>query len=139
MRINDAKPPPAMPGRPHALRDGRQPRRGPRIDPLPSWNDGPAKRAIVEFVEKVTTEGGPDFVPARERIAAFDNDGTLWSEQPIYVQVTFALDRIRVLAEKHPEWKEKQPFKAASRVTSSRSSPARLATASNSSPPATRG
>jgi phosphoglycolate phosphatase-like HAD superfamily hydrolase len=80
-------------------------------DPLPSWNDGPAKKAITEFVSKTTTPGGPDFVPVPERIATFDNDGTLWSEQPIYFQFVFALDRVRALAPKHPEWKGKQPFK----------------------------
>ena len=81
-------------------------------DPLPSWSDGPAKKAIVEFVGKVTKEGGPDFVPVAERIATFDNDGTLWSEQPVYFQFAFAIDRVKALADKHPEWKEKQPFKA---------------------------
>jgi phosphoglycolate phosphatase-like HAD superfamily hydrolase len=80
-------------------------------DPLPSWNDGPAKKAITEFVARVTTEGGAEFVPVAERIATFDNDGTLWSEQPIYFQFAFALDRVRALAPKHPEWKTKQPFK----------------------------
>ncbi len=82
-------------------------------DPLPSWSEGPPKKAIVDFVARVTTNGGPDFVPVAERIAAFDNDGTLWSEQPTYVQVAFALDRIQVLSAEHPEWKAKQPFKAA--------------------------
>ncbi len=81
-------------------------------DPLPSWNDGPAKSAIVSFVTRVTTENGPDFVRPAERIAAFDNDGTLWCEQPAYVQAVFVRDRIRVLAPEHPEWKEAQPFKA---------------------------
>ena len=81
-------------------------------DPLPSWNDGPAKKAIVAFVEKVTKEGGADFVPVAERIATFDNDGTLWCEQPLPVQLFFALDRVKALAPQHPEWKEKQPFKA---------------------------
>jgi hypothetical protein len=81
-------------------------------DPLPSWNDGPVKQAIVSFVERVTREGTPDFVPGSERIAAFDNDGTLWVEQPMYVQFAFTLDRITKLAPGHPEWKEKQPFKA---------------------------
>ena len=85
---------------------------GRLADPLPSWNDGPAKTAIVEFVEAVTAEGGPDYVPPAERIAVFDNDGTLWSEQPIYVQLAFALDRIKALAPEHPEWKDTQPFKA---------------------------
>jgi hypothetical protein len=79
-------------------------------DPLPSWNDGPAKKAIVEFVGKVTKEGSPDFVPAAERIATFDNDGTLWCEQPMYFQLIFALDRVKVLAPQHPEWKDKEPF-----------------------------
>jgi phosphoserine phosphatase len=82
-------------------------------DPLPSWNDGVAKKAITGFVAKVTNEGGPDFVPPAERIAVFDNDGTLWSEQPMYAQLAFALDRVKALAPQHPEWKEKQPFKAA--------------------------
>ena len=82
-------------------------------NPLPSWNDGTVKRAITDFVTKVTKEGGPDFVPASERISVFDNDGTLWSEQPMYVQMVFAFDRVKALAPQHPEWKEKQPFKAA--------------------------
>jgi phosphoglycolate phosphatase-like HAD superfamily hydrolase len=81
-------------------------------DPLPSWNDGPAKQTIVAFVEKVTTEGSPEFVPPAERIATFDNDGTLWCEQPMYFQVLFAFDRIRALAPEHPEWKDKEPFKS---------------------------
>jgi hypothetical protein len=81
-------------------------------DPLPSWNEGAAKKSIIEFVAKVTKEGGPDFVPVPERIATFDNDGTLWCEYPIPVQLAFALDRVKALAPKHPEWKEKQPFKA---------------------------
>jgi phosphoglycolate phosphatase-like HAD superfamily hydrolase len=81
------------------------------VDPLPSWNDGAARKAIVDFVERVTRQGSPDFVQPAERIAAFDNDGTLWSEQPIYVQLAFALDRVRALAGQHPEWKQKQPFK----------------------------
>lgn len=79
---------------------------------LPSWNDGPAKTAITEFVTKVTQEGGPDYVPPVERIAVFDNDGTLWSEQPMYVQLAFALDRVKAMSNQHPEWKDKQPFKA---------------------------
>src|SRR5438445_610648 len=69
-------------------------------DPLPSWADGPAKKAIVAFVTKVTKEGGPDFVPREERIAVFDNDGTLWSEKPLYFQLAFALDRVKALVEK---------------------------------------
>jgi len=81
-------------------------------EPLPSWNDGPAKAAIVAFVGKVTKQGSPDFVPEAERIAVFDNDGTLWSEQPMYFQLAFALDRVKALAPQHPEWKTTQPFKA---------------------------
>src|SRR5437899_2073049 len=78
--------------------------------PLPSWNDGPAKKAIVEFVAKTTRAGSPDFVPAAERIATFDNDGTLWCEKPMPVQLFFALDRVKELAPKHPEWKTQEPF-----------------------------
>ncbi|UWU32171.1 haloacid dehalogenase-like hydrolase (plasmid) [Rhizobium sp. WSM1274] len=81
-------------------------------DPLPSWNDTASKVAIVSFVEKVTGQGSPDFVPETERIAVFDNDGTLWVEHPTYVQLAFALDRVKTLAPQHPEWKETQPFKA---------------------------
>ena len=79
-------------------------------DQLPSWNDGPAKQAIVDFVAKVTKEGSPDFVPVAERIATFDNDGTLWAEQPMYFQLFFALDRVKALTPQHPEWKTKEPF-----------------------------
>ena len=79
-------------------------------DPLPSWNDGTAKQSIVTFVGKVTKEGSPDFVPPNERVATFDNDGTLWCEQPIYFQLMFALDRVKALAPQHPEWKTKEPF-----------------------------
>jgi len=81
-----------------------------QTDPLPSWNDGAAKRSIVAFVEKVTKPGSPDFVPVPERIATFDNDGTLWCEQPLPVQLYFALDRVKALAPQHPEWKTKEPF-----------------------------
>ncbi|MGR4841169.1 HAD family hydrolase [Rhizobium sp. LARHSG275] len=81
-------------------------------DPLPSWNDTASKVAIVSFVEKVTGQGSPDFVPETERIPVFDNDGTLWVEHPMYVQLAFALDRVKTLAPQHPEWKETQPFKA---------------------------
>ena len=81
-------------------------------DSLPSWNDSPAKKAIIEFVTRVTKEGGADFVPPAERIATFDNDGTLWSEMPIYFQFMFAMDRVKELAPNHPEWKDKLPFKA---------------------------
>jgi phosphoserine phosphatase len=80
-------------------------------DPLPAWNDGPAKKSIMDFVARVTREGGPDFVPVAKRIATFDNDGTLWCEQPMYVQLVFARDRVKALAPMHPEWKDKQPFK----------------------------
>ena len=79
-------------------------------DPLPSWNDGPAKKSIVAFVEKVTKEGSPDFVPVAERIAVFDNDGTLWSEKPMPVQLFFALDRVKALAPQHPEWADQETF-----------------------------
>jgi hypothetical protein len=78
--------------------------------PLPSWNDGAAKKSIIDFVEKVTREGSPDFVPPNERIATFDNDGTLWCEKPLPVQLFFALDRVKALAPQHPEWKTKEPF-----------------------------
>ena len=79
-------------------------------DPLPSWNDAPAKKSLVAFVEKVTKEGSPDFVPVAERIATFDNDGTLWCEKPLPVQLFFALDRVKALAPQHPEWQDKEPF-----------------------------
>ena len=82
------------------------------LDPLASWNDGAAKKSILDFVGRVTREGSADFVPVPARIAVFDNDGTLWSEQPMYVQVAFALDRVRALAPQHPEWKQKDPFKS---------------------------
>ena len=81
-------------------------------DPLPSWNEGASKHAILQFVEDVTEPGGSSFVPPPQRIAVFDNDGTLWSEQPMYFQLAFALDRVELLAPKHPEWKDEQPFKA---------------------------
>jgi phosphoglycolate phosphatase-like HAD superfamily hydrolase len=77
---------------------------------LPSWNDGKAKQSIVDFVTKVTKSGSPDFVPIPQRIAAFDNDGTLWAEQPFYFQLAFALDRVKTLAPQHPEWTTKEPF-----------------------------
>ena len=79
-------------------------------DPLPSWNDGASKKAIVTFVETVSKAGSPGFVPAAERIATFDNDGTLWSEQPMYFQFLFALDRVKALAPQHPEWNDREPF-----------------------------
>jgi len=79
-------------------------------DPLPSWNNGKAKQSIINFVAKVTKQGSPDFVPPAERVATFDNDGTLWSEQPMYFQFLFAFDRVKALAPEHPEWKDKEPF-----------------------------
>jgi len=81
-------------------------------DPLPSWNDGPSKTAIVDFVSRVTEETSPDFVPVAERIAVFDNDGTLWCEQPLYVQAAFVVDRVKTLTPQHPEWRELEPFKS---------------------------
>lgn len=79
-------------------------------DPLPSWNDTGAKTSIVAFVDKVTKEGSPHFVPPAERIATFDNDGTLWTEQPVYFQLAFALDRVKAMAPDHLEWADKEPF-----------------------------
>ena len=81
-------------------------------DPLPNWNEGPSKKAIISFVEKVTKEGSPDYVAPGERIAVFDNDGTLWCEQPMYFQLAFAIDRLRALAPQHPEWQNNETFKA---------------------------
>ena len=83
----------------------------PQEDPLPSWNEGPAKQAILDYLARVTTKGGEDFVAPQDRIATFDNDGTLWTEKPTYFQVLFALERIKAMAGDHPEWKETQPFK----------------------------
>ena len=82
-------------------------------DPLPSWNDGPAKKSIVDFVAKVTRPDSPDFVPVPERIATFDNDGTLWCEQPLPVQAFFVFDRVKDLAPQHPEWKTKESVRGA--------------------------
>lgn len=81
-------------------------------DPLPSWNEGPTKQSIIDFVTRVTDKGGLDYVPPPERIATFDNDGTLWVEQPLYTQFVFALDRVKTLAPKHPKWKTTPPFQA---------------------------
>jgi phosphoserine phosphatase len=81
-------------------------------DPLPSWNDTAPKKAIADFVGKVTRAGSPDFVPPAERIATFDNDGCLWAEQPMYFQLAFALDRVKALAPQHPEWKTQEPFQS---------------------------
>lgn len=82
-------------------------------DPLPSWNEGPSRQAIEGFVTAVTSEGGKDYVPPAERIAVFDNDGTLWSEQPAYFQILFALAELKRMAPQHPEWQQQQPYKAA--------------------------
>jgi phosphoglycolate phosphatase-like HAD superfamily hydrolase len=79
-------------------------------DALPSWNDTAPKKAIETFVARVTKQGSPDFVPVAERIAVFDNDGTLWAEQPLYFQCVFAIDQVKALAPQHPEWKDKEPF-----------------------------
>jgi phosphoserine phosphatase len=81
-----------------------------QTDPLPSWNDGAVKQSIVAFVAATTKAGSPDFVPPAERIAVFDNDGTLWAEQPMYFQLAFALDRVRALAPQNPRWKTEEPF-----------------------------
>jgi phosphoserine phosphatase len=89
------------------------PSRNETATPLSSWNDGRAKQAILEFVEEVTTPDSPGFVPPAERIATFDNDGTLWIEQPAVPQLAFTVDRIQELAPQHPEWETKQPYKAA--------------------------
>ena len=82
-----------------------------QTDPLPSWNNTTPKQTIINFVQRVTHQGSPDFVPADQRIATFDNDGTLWVEQPMYTEVVFILQRIHELAPKHPAWKTTQPFK----------------------------
>jgi phosphoserine phosphatase len=84
----------------------------PRSGTLPSWNDSVSRENIIHFVEKVTDESGADYVPPAERIATFDNDGTLWAERPLHFQLVFALDQVKTLAPKHPEWKDQQPFKA---------------------------
>ena len=103
---------------PGCKQEGAQPASDPSlisesaVDPLPSWNAGATKQAIFDFVEAITTEGSPDFVPEADRIATFDNDGNLWSEQPYYFQLQFAMDRVKAMAPDHPEWKEQQPFKA---------------------------
>jgi phosphoserine phosphatase len=83
-----------------------------RTDPLPSWNEGPSKASILRFLEAVTAKGSAAFVPPLDRIAVFDNDGTLWSEKPFYFQLIFALERVKALAPEHPEWREQQPFQA---------------------------
>jgi phosphoserine phosphatase len=80
-------------------------------DPLPSWNEGPSKARIRDFVVRVTNQHGPDFVPVEERVAVFDNDGTLWPERPVPTQLLFAIERVKTLAPEHPEWRTRQPFK----------------------------
>ena len=82
------------------------------IDPLPSWNEGVSKKSITDFVTKTTQDGNKEFIPVTDRIACFDNDGTLWTEQPMYFQLAFAIDRIKAMAPEHPEWKTTQPFQA---------------------------
>jgi phosphoglycolate phosphatase-like HAD superfamily hydrolase len=82
-------------------------------DPLPSWNDGSLKAAILDYVARVTTPGSPDFVPKPQRIATFDNDGTLWVEQPLYTQFVFVVDRVKAVSNQHPDWKKKEPYKSA--------------------------
>jgi phosphoglycolate phosphatase-like HAD superfamily hydrolase len=91
--------------------EGRKPEQPPS-DPLPSWNGGAAKKAILDFVRATTDKASPKYIPPAERIVTFDNDGTLWVEQPLYTQVVFALERVKALAPKHPDWKTRQPFKA---------------------------
>ena len=86
-----------------------------KADPLPSWSDGSTKSAIIDFVDRVTSEDSPDFVPLEERIATFDNDGTLWCEKPYYFQLAFALDRVKTLVGANPAWRDKQPSKAISK------------------------
>jgi hypothetical protein len=82
------------------------------IDPLPSWNEGKSKQSIIDFVNDVSNENSPNYIKPEDRIATFDNDGCLWSEQPYYFQLQFAIDRIKAMAPDHPEWKSTQPFKA---------------------------
>lgn len=81
------------------------------VDPLASWNDGPSRSRIMAFVQSVTSKSSPDFLPPQDRIAVFDNDGTLWSEQPMYFQLAFIIDRVKALSAAHPDWKDRQPFK----------------------------
>ncbi len=82
-------------------------------DPLPSWQEGKSKQAILDFVAEVTQSGSAHYLPPADRIAVFDNDGTLWCEQPMYVQLAFALDRVKALAPQHPEWSSQEPFRSA--------------------------
>ena len=94
-------------------RDAAAPNAGSAGDPLPSWNDGPAAAAIQEFVERVTTEGSPEFVPPDERVAVFDNDGTLWCEKPMPIQLDFILGRLVAMADQDPALRTRQPWQAA--------------------------
>jgi phosphoglycolate phosphatase-like HAD superfamily hydrolase len=91
---------------------GVEPAGAQATDPLPSWNDGPTKQAIIDYVMRVTKDGGPDYVAPKDRLATFDNDGTLWVEQPTYTQFAFAIDEVKAQANKHPDWKTKDPFKS---------------------------
>jgi len=102
----------SAPPRDAAPSDAIEPTSAEQAAPLPSWNDGPARAALLDFVARTTRQGGPSFVAPAERIAVFDNDGTLWAEQPFYFQLAFALDRVKALAPQHPEWATTQPFKA---------------------------
>jgi hypothetical protein len=102
-------------------------------DALPSWNDTESKKALLGFVERVTKQGSPDFVPVDQRIATFDNDGTLWAEQPLYFQLFFAIDRVKALAPQHPEWKDKEPFASLLKGESNQRSPAASTRSSRSS------
>ena len=102
----------ALPVLPTLLGSGAATAQIAAADPLPSWNSGDTKTAILTFVQRVTEQGSADLVPAPDRIATFDNDGTLWCEHPMYVQLAFALDRVKAMAPLHPEWKTKQPFQA---------------------------
>ena len=108
-------------------------------DLLASWNDGPAKQAIVAFVAATTDQTSPQFVPPEDRIATFDQDGTLWVEHPLYTQAMFALDRVHELAPKHPEWKKKEPFKAVLATIARRWQNSARGTGRRSSPPPTPG
>jgi len=89
-----------------------QNKNGTPPDPLPSWNAGSSKKAIIDFVTKTTKKDSKDFIPVADRIACFDNDGTLWAEQPMYFQLAFAIDQVKAMAPQHPEWKTTQPFQA---------------------------
>lgn len=112
--LADATTPPSRPDTadPTRRRPGTSDRFPSTEDPLPSWNETASKRAILDFVRVVTDENSPQFVSAERRIATFDNDGTLWVEQPFYTQVAFAFDRVKTLAPQHPEWRDEQPFAA---------------------------